>query len=145
MARQKTAGHSFIPARYLRSGLPRLRYPVELDTVRICLWDGWPDSNHEEFGIKVFDDDGSGGAPGTLLGTVLTTATTFGWWEADISSLGITIESDDFYIAYHTATTLNPTETNLLPHILESLLQCTFHFQFPRVPPNYQIIQKNFL
>jgi C1A family cysteine protease len=78
-------------------------YPVALQTARICLWAGppeWPDSDHEEFAVKVYDDDGAGGAPGTLLGSVNTTATDWGWWDVDISGLGITVISGDFYIAY---------------------------------------------
>ena len=43
-------------------------YPVDLDTARICLRPDWPDGDHEEFAIEVYDDDGPGGAPGTLLG-----------------------------------------------------------------------------
>jgi len=75
-------------------------YPVELEVARFFLWPEWPDLDHEEFGVWVFDDDGPGGAPGTLLNGTTTTATDWGWCDVDISSLGITITSGDFYIAY---------------------------------------------
>ena len=80
-------------------------YPVDLDTARICLRPDWPDGDHEEFAIEVYDDDGPGGAPGTLLGgPVYYTATNWGWNDIDISGLSITIASGDFYIAYHQLT-----------------------------------------
>ena len=75
-------------------------YPVSLQTARIYLQTGWPDSDHELFALDIYDDDGAVGAPGTLLGTVNTTAANWGWWDVDISALGITVSSGDFYIAY---------------------------------------------
>ncbi len=75
-------------------------YPVSLETARICLSDSWPDSDHEQFAVKVYDDDGAGGEPGTCLGSVNTTATDWGWWDVDISGLGIAITGGDFYLAY---------------------------------------------
>jgi hypothetical protein len=77
-----------------------LSYPVDLKTARVNIWPNWPDSDHEEFGVVVYDDDGTSGAPGTQLGQVYTTATDWGWHDVDISGLGITITSGDFYIAY---------------------------------------------
>jgi hypothetical protein len=68
-------------------------YPVDLKTARVCLWPDWPDGDH--------DDDGPGGEPGTLLGApVLYTAPNWGWNDIDISGLGITITTGDFYILY---------------------------------------------
>ena len=75
-------------------------YPVSLETARFCFFPDWPDSDHEWFGVEVYDDDGTGGAPGTLLGSVNDMATHWEWWDVDISGLGITITSGDFYIAY---------------------------------------------
>jgi len=81
-------------------------YPVSLQTARICLADPawydppWPDSDHEAFAVEIYDDDGVGGTPGTLLGSIGTTAANWGWWDVDISGLGITITSGDFYVAY---------------------------------------------
>jgi hypothetical protein len=77
-----------------------LSYPVDLKTAKINIWPNWPDSDHEEFGVVVYDDDGTSGAPGTQLGQVFTTATDWGWHDVDISGLDITITSGDFYIAY---------------------------------------------
>jgi hypothetical protein len=79
-------------------------YPVDLKTARINIWPNWPDSDHEEFGVVVYDDDGTSGAPGTQLGQVYTTATDWGWHDVDINGLGITITSGDFYIVYHQLT-----------------------------------------
>ena len=76
------------------------QYPVELQVARFCFWPEWPDGNHEEFAVEAYDDDGPGGAPGTLLGGGNTIASGWGWCDVDISSLGITITSGDFYIAY---------------------------------------------
>jgi hypothetical protein len=76
-------------------------YPVNLETARICLCQDWPDSDHEQFAVEVYDDNGIGGAPGTKLGgPVYHTATDWGWCDVDISGLGITINSGGFYIAY---------------------------------------------
>jgi hypothetical protein len=78
-----------------------LSYPVELKTARLCIWEDWPDSNHEQFAVEVYDDDGAGGAPGSQLGTsIYDTATDWGWWDVDISGLGITINDSAFYILY---------------------------------------------
>jgi len=79
-------------------------YPVALQTARICLWPEWPDSDHEQFAVKVYDDGGAGGEPGICLGSVPDTASAWGWWDVDISGLGITITGGDFYIAYEQLT-----------------------------------------
>jgi hypothetical protein len=82
-----------------------LSYPVSLKTARICLYPNWPDSDHEQFAIEVYDDNGPSGAPGTKLGgPVYYTATNWGWSDVDISGLGITISSGDFYILYKQLT-----------------------------------------
>jgi YD repeat-containing protein len=82
-----------------------LSYPVDLKTARICLWPNWPDRDHEMFTIEVYDDDGPGGRPGTLLGgPVSYTAADWGWNSIDISGLDISIDSGNFYIAYHQLT-----------------------------------------
>jgi hypothetical protein len=75
-------------------------YPAVLNTARICLQDSMDDSGHEQFAVEVYDDNGAGGAPGTLLGVVNTTATDWGWSDVDISPLEITITNGDFYVAY---------------------------------------------
>jgi len=81
-------------------------YPVDLKVARFCFWaEEWPDDDHEEFAVEVYDDDGAGGVPGTQLGTTVhATATDWGWWDVDISGLGITITSGDFYILYKQLT-----------------------------------------
>lgn len=80
------------------------QYPVDLEIARFCFWPGWPDSNHEEFAVEVYDDDGAGGAPGTLLDGGTTMAPDWGWCNVDISPLGITITSGDFYVLYKQLT-----------------------------------------
>lgn len=80
-------------------------YPADLETARVCLSDEWPDADHEKFIIRVYDDDGAGGAPGSSLGaTTGGPATSWGWWDVDISGLGITINDGDFYIGYRQLT-----------------------------------------
>ncbi|MGB3457886.1 MAG: clostripain-related cysteine peptidase, partial [Halobacteriota archaeon] len=81
-------------------------YPVDIRTARICFWhDDWPDSDHEEFAVYVYDDDGPGGEPGTCLGgPIYHTAAAWGWCNVDISGLGITIENGVFYILYKQLT-----------------------------------------
>jgi hypothetical protein len=82
-----------------------LSYPVDIRTARICFWPDWPSSNHEEFAVYVYDDDGPSGEPGTCLGgPIYHTATAWGWCDVNISGLGITIESGDFYILYEQLT-----------------------------------------
>ena len=76
------------------------QYPVDLKVARLCFAPSWPDADHEQFAVEIYDDDGAGGAPGTLLGSITATANDWGWYDVDISSLGITIASGDFYTAY---------------------------------------------
>ncbi len=82
-----------------------LSYPASLETAWIHFRDGWPDGDHEQFYVEVWDDSGAAGAPGTLLDTTTTTATGWGWCSVDISGMGISIPSGDFYIAYRPTTT----------------------------------------
>jgi hypothetical protein len=58
-----------------------------------------------DFEIVVFDDDGAGGAPGSLLGALPATANGIPvgigpptWFSYDISALGIAVESGSVYI-----------------------------------------------
>ncbi len=50
-----------------------------------------------EFGVAVFDDDGPGGLPGTMLDSTGVTVNNYGW--VSLSWLGATIQSGDFYLA----------------------------------------------
>jgi len=75
-------------------------YPCRLLTARFYIVDGWPDTNHEQFGINIYDDDGAGNSPGTLLGGINHTATNWEWVDVDISGENIIISEGDFYIAY---------------------------------------------
>ncbi|MHC4529372.1 MAG: gluzincin family metallopeptidase, partial [Planctomycetota bacterium] len=51
--------------------------------------------------VTVWDDDGADGLPGTLLGTVPTKVRAVdGWFDADISSLGIVVDSGSFYAGW---------------------------------------------
>jgi len=80
------------------------QYPVTLKTARLYLEPYCPDDGHEQFAVRVYDDNGAGGAPGTLLGSRSFTASSWGWCDVDLSSLGITITSGDFYLAYQQLT-----------------------------------------
>lgn len=79
-------------------------YPVSLTTARFCFEPEEPDGNHEYFQVKIYDDDGPQGQPGTVLATTRTMATNWGWYDVDISGKGITITEGDFYIAYYQLT-----------------------------------------
>lgn len=51
----------------------------------------------QQFGIAVYDDDGAGGLPGTMLDSVWVTATTTGW--LTFGGLNAEVEAGDFYLA----------------------------------------------
>ena len=73
-------------------------YPAEITIAKICFLAGRP---HEMFAVYVYDDDGPGGEPDTCLGGPINhTATEGGWCDVDLSGLGVTITSGDFYILY---------------------------------------------
>jgi len=77
-------------------------YPVTILGGSVNIGDGSypPDGDQlQDFVMGVFDDDGANGYPGTFLGSVDVTPTDFGWVSFDLSSLGITLESGDFYLA----------------------------------------------
>jgi len=75
-------------------------YPVTLKTGRFYIYPGWPDPGNDNFNVSIFDDDGTGGAPGTLLGVPINSGIiTSGWVDVDVSSLNISITDGDFYIA----------------------------------------------
>ena len=81
--------------------------PARVVSTDVHLWDStppWPDSSHEEYGIEVYDDDGPGGAPGTLLGSTTHRAEEWGWETIDLSGLDITVACGDFYVAYLSLT-----------------------------------------
>jgi hypothetical protein len=51
--------------------------------------------------VKIWDDDGAGGLPGTVLGSLETTISPAGdWFDVDISSLGLSIDSGSFYVGW---------------------------------------------
>ena len=76
-------------------------YPATIKKAMIHIWDGtWPAGDvFNPMEIVILDDDGSGGNPGTELGSIEVTPETALWNTIDVSSLGITIEEGDFYIA----------------------------------------------
>ena len=83
-------------------------YPVDLKIARLNLWrELWYTGN---FAVVVYDDDGPGGEPGTLLGQVSSIVTESRWYDVDLSGLGITITSGDFYIAHKPLDYPPPTE-----------------------------------
>lgn len=42
-------------------------YPCTLTSVELGIFTDWPDERHQPFALEVYDDDGTAGAPGTLL------------------------------------------------------------------------------
>ncbi|HLN53242.1 MAG TPA: T9SS type A sorting domain-containing protein [Lentimicrobium sp.] len=80
------------------------------------LGQGYPPSS---FDVKVYDDDGNDGRPGTLLGQVTATPGGDGWFEVDLSSFDIMITSGDFYIAH--------VQTSSMPQYVEIGLDQSEH------------------
>ncbi|ANB16843.1 hypothetical protein [Dokdonella koreensis] len=78
-------------------------YPATFTTVCTALTrDGSPTAQFA-YEVAVFDDNGPDGGPGDLLGTVAATASTptypnYAFNRADLSSLGITLDSGSVYI-----------------------------------------------
>jgi subtilisin family serine protease len=68
-------------------------YPLQVDK---ALFFVYASSYPTTFTCNVWDDDGTGGAPGTGLFSQSVTAREVGWLAVDIS--GVTINSGDFYI-----------------------------------------------
>ena len=79
-----------------------LGYPCTITKAYMNVYDGtWPSgANLQPFEVAVFDDDGPGGLPNTELGRVTVTPTHYDFIEVDLSSLNISIDSGDFYIAH---------------------------------------------
>ncbi|MCK4678756.1 MAG: carboxypeptidase regulatory-like domain-containing protein, partial [Bacteroidales bacterium] len=77
-------------------------YPCDLLEFIIHIWDGtWPAGQIFNYmRIIVYDDDGTYGMPGTELGQMLVIPQNYNWVTFDISSLGITITSGDFYLSH---------------------------------------------
>lgn len=77
-------------------------YPATYDTV--CLGLVSLAGANLDFEVEVRDDDGAGGTPGTLLGTLPTSVATIpgglpcGWFQFDISSLNLNIASGSVFI-----------------------------------------------
>ena len=70
--------------------------------------------------VRVWDNDGPRGSPGTMLGSVSVDAKATGdWFDVDISSLGLRIDSGSFYVGW-----------------VEG--QCTFYNGLDTDPPYYQ-------
>jgi hypothetical protein len=72
-------------------------YPCRPMTVRLM---PNPDSDVTT-NITVWDDDGPGGLPGTTLGTVAAKIRAFdGWFDLDISSMGLVVDNGSFYVGW---------------------------------------------
>lgn len=77
-------------------------YPVKLEKAIFYIHPDWPEppGGNDNFDVAIFDDDGIGGVPSTLLGGPINSGTiSSGWVEVDISLLDISITDGDFYIA----------------------------------------------
>ena len=77
-----------------------LGYPVTVLGGELNVYDGtWPAGDLlQPFQMKVFDDDGPDGFPGTELGTVSIVPVGYNWIQFEFA--GITITDGDFYIAH---------------------------------------------
>ncbi len=60
----------------------------------------WPSGEELQFAIEIYDNDGPGEMPGTLLGGTTAIADATGWQDIDLASLDIATDGDDFYIAF---------------------------------------------
>jgi hypothetical protein len=91
--------HRFTPA----------SYPFRYTEVCIC-WVALDADNDISFNVQVYDDDGAGGEPGTLLGSVpamaadVPAALPGQFYSFDISSLALNISSGSVYIGGQWAT-----------------------------------------
>jgi len=76
-------------------------YPCTINEVMVHIWDGtWPAGDvFNPMEVVILDDDGSGGMPGTELGSIEVTPTSANWVTVDLSSLNVTISDGEFYIA----------------------------------------------
>ena len=76
-------------------------YPANVKTAKIHIFDGsWPEGDVlNPMEVVVLDDDGANGLPGTELGSIEITPESPNWVTVDLTSLNITIDEGDFYIA----------------------------------------------
>ncbi len=76
-------------------------YPCDILSISLNIYDGtWPAGNIlNPMEVLVYAGDGTGGLPGTLLGSKVVTPTGYNWVTVDMSDLGITITDGDFYAA----------------------------------------------
>ncbi len=76
-------------------------YPCDILSISVNIFDGtWPAGNIlNPMEVLVYAGDGTGGLPGTLLGSKVVTPTGYNWVDVDMSDLGITITDGDFYAA----------------------------------------------
>ncbi len=77
-------------------------YPMDVLTVSVNIYDGtWPAGNIlNPMEVLVYAGDGTGGLPGTMLGSKVITPANYNWVEIDMSDLGITITDGDFYVSH---------------------------------------------
>ena len=83
-------------------------YPWYLSGAKIGILEGWPNLAHEQITVKVYDDDGTSGMPGTVLYTQTTGSignecdglTNYAWYPAMVVfDPPIAITSGSFYVA----------------------------------------------
>lgn len=77
-----------------------LGYPANIQGGRLNVGDGtFPNGNwlNTNFAVIVYDDDGIGGLPGTLLDSMEVELVNFGW--IDFWGLNASIDSGDFYLS----------------------------------------------
>ncbi len=79
-------------------------YPATYSSVCVAFLNGAGTPTTLSYNVVAYDDDGAGGAPGTLLGTVAANATgipafpTVVWQSVDISSMALNVGSGSVYL-----------------------------------------------
>ena len=77
-------------------------YPANINGSIVFLYpDSWPSPGSDYYRVRLLDDDGTGGAPGTVLyDSPVLTGVRGAWNYEDLASENIVIPDGDFYIFY---------------------------------------------
>ena len=77
-------------------------YPANINGSIVFLYpDSWPSPGSDYYRVRLLDDDGTGGAPGTVLyDSPVLTGVRGAWNYEDLTSENIVISDGDFYIFY---------------------------------------------
>jgi hypothetical protein len=98
-----------------------MAYPCTLTAAKVGIWKDWPDDAHQPFAVEVYDDDGVGGEPGTMIYGPDTTGSVGNivggldplappLWAYVCISPPVVITEGDFYIAVGAVTLFPESE-----------------------------------